>query len=171
MTRFCLTCLAALLVVCLGGCDRGNGLRSSDSQFLGRWTFDRQYTQAHMPKDLAKKPADWGWQDAPAGGSQTEAASIAANVNGMMNNTLKPMLTEQLLAQMDGQTFSLTPKLITSSSGKAQTYRVIERATANSWSVKTSDGEIATYTNEDGRLVIPTTGDVHFKLYFKRVSQ
>ena len=159
--------LALLLVACFGGCNRGH-----DERFIGKWTFDRDYTTEHIPKELLKKPADWSWKESsPSGSPSSEAAAIAANVNGMMNNTLKPMLTEQLVTQMDGQTFTLTPKLVTDSSGETRTYSVIERATADTWSIKLSNGDIWALTLEEGRIVMPTTGSVHFKLYFKRTGQ
>ena len=124
-----------------------------------------------MPKELTKAAADFSWKESSPGNSQTgTAAAVADNVNGMMNDTLKPMLSKQLLGQLDGQTFTITPKLVTESSGGAYTYQVIEHADPNTWSIKKSDGDIWTLTSEEGRLTWPTTGDVHFMLYFKRVK-
>ncbi len=152
--------------VCLGGCNKGDGLLNGDNRFLGKWTFDREYTQAHLPKET-KSPSV---SPAPKG-SPSDAANTANEVNGILDNMVKPMLTEQLVGQMDGQTFTITPKLLTDSSGQSKTYQVIERPTANDMSIKLSDGTIWTATLEDGRIAIPTTGSVHFKLYFKQASQ
>ena len=81
------------------------------------------------------------------------------------------MLSEQLITQLNGQTFGITPKTVTNSSGQTETYQIVERATPNSLSIKTPDGIIQIFTIEDGHIMIPTTGSVHFKTYYKRVSQ
>ena len=155
-----------LFFICLGGCNKGDGLLSNNDRFLGKWTFDRDYTQAQLPKEATKSSSV---SPAPKS-SPSDAAETANVVNGMLDS-MKPMLTEQLIGQLDGQTFTITPKLLTDSSGQSKTYQVIGRPTANDMSLKLSDGTIWTATLEEGRIIIPTSGGIHFKLYFKRVSQ
>jgi hypothetical protein len=137
-----------LLVLALSGCSR-------DSRLLGKWTFDREYTEAQLQKQPDEKPKE-------------------GMLEGMKQG-LVAMLIPTLIEKLDGATLTITGKemIITTKegTGKAETYEVIERPDANTWRVKTADGKVETYTREGERLTSPTSGDVHFKAYFKRVAQ
>ena len=164
--RFLPVLTAILLTFFIAGCGR-----HGDDQFFGKWTFDHDYTTAHMPKELLQPPGTTPAASPASKGSPTASPSMANELNTMMNQTLNPMLAQQLLGQLDGQTFSITPKTMTTSSGQTLTYEVVERAAPNSITIKFSDGDVQVFTIEDGRIVMTTTGSVHFKTYYHRVNQ
>ena len=142
-----LAAVSFLLLAILAGCGK-------DSRLQGKWTFDREYTTAQLPK-------------------QPEAAKD----NGLlaMKQSLNAMLVPMLLDKLDGSNLTITRKEIIMTtkegSGQAQTYEVIERPADDTWRVKTSDGKVETYSLENDRLASPTSGDVNFKAYFKRTGK
>ena len=164
--RALLFSLTMVFTMCLASCNR-----NVDDPFLGKWTFDRDYTQSHLPKDLLVSLGAPPLNDPFPKGFPEDSKTMPDALSGMMNKTLKPALTKQLISQMEDQSFAITPKLITGVDGIAKTYEVIEHPNADTWSLKQSDGDIWTVTSEDGRLSWPTTGDVHFRMYFKRAGQ
>ena len=85
------------------------------------------------------------------------------------------MLIPQLISKLDGSTCKITQNemmfISKDGSGQSQTYQIVDRPTKESWLIKTADGKIATYERDGERLAVGSSGDVHFKAYFKRISQ
>ncbi len=85
------------------------------------------------------------------------------------------MLIPQLIEKADGSTLTITSKemIVTTKDGNGQAndYEVLERPDDHTWRVKGTDGKIETYTREGDRLAFMSTGDVHFKVYFKPVGK
>ena len=139
--------VSLVLLLCLSGCSKGTWLQ-------GKWAFDREYTEAHLSKE-PEPPKD--------------------DPLGSMKASLTTMLTPQLIAKLDGANLTITSKEITSTDkdgvGKMFSYKVIEQPTSDSVQVRYSNGDVQTYYHEEGRMAMPSSGDVHFKAYFRRVSQ
>lgn len=138
--------LLVFLLTCFTGCGR------KDAWLRGKWTLDREFTEAQ----LAKQPA-------PKSGE-----------NSLMGDATA-MLAPMLIGQMDGATFTFTGKTITfvtkDGSGQSFGYEVLEMPTSDSWMIKTSDGKVETYYREGDRLAIEASGSAHFKVYLKRVNE
>ena len=157
--------LILLVPIFFAGC---HGYR--DAPLFGKWVFDREYTQAHLPKELVMKPNAPTIDNPFPNGFPSDSKDIPVALKSMMNDTLKPSLTQWLIAASEGITFTITPKLITGTDGNVQTYRVIERSPAHTWSLQTSDGKIQTWVCKDGHLSCASTGDVHFMFYYKQAA-
>ena len=144
--------LPILLLTLLAGCGR-------DARLHGNWIFDREYTEAQLTKEADEKPP---------------ANSIPGAFKNMVAG-LKDSVASMLVDQLDGVTMKITSKdmiMVTKDgSGQDLAYEVIDRPTADSWLIKTSDGKVETYYREGERLATPSAGDAHFKVYFKRASQ
>jgi hypothetical protein len=137
-----------LLVLLLSGCSRDSGL-------LGKWTFDRQYTEAQLSKEPEGEPKE-------------------GLLEGMKQG-LAAMLIPTLIEKLDGAALTITKKemIVTTKqgTGTAEGYEIIERPDPNTWRVKTAGGKVETYTREGERLSSPASGDVHFKAYFRRAEK
>src|SRR5215218_1606179 len=134
-----LLAIALLIAFSFSGCERDSALR-------GKWVFDRQYTEAHMPKpDVAK----------------TESKDV---LNGMKEGLVQ-MLTPMLLEKLDGATLTITKKemIMTTKdgNGKAEPYEVLERPDSKTWRTKGADGKIEAWALQDGHLASAASGDVH----------
>jgi len=135
-----------LVVVCfLAGCGR-------DSRLHGKWTFDREYTEAQLQT------------------KQAEGKTKTESLEGMKQQ-LVSMLVPQLIAKLDGSTLTIKPKemiLVTKDgTGTSEPYEIIERPAKDTWRTKKSNGDVETYTREGERLYSPASGDLHFNAYFK----
>ena len=124
--RALLFSLTMVFTMCLASCNR-----NVDGPFLGKWTFDRDYTQSHLPKDLLVSLGAPPLNDPFPKGFPEDSKTMPDALSGMMNKTLKPALTKQLISQMEDQSFAITPKLITGVDGTAKTYEVIEHPNAD----------------------------------------
>lgn len=142
--RSALLAFLLLFACCLAGC-------AQDSRLHGKWKFDREYTESQLPHE--------------------QTASSKGNALQNMKEELAATLIPSLIEQLEGSRMIVTRKemIFTTrdGTGKARTYDVIERPTADSWLIKTADGDVETYSREGERLVSPASGDVHFKVYYK----
>jgi len=125
-----------------------------EPRLLGKWVFDRPYTEAQLPKQL---------------GSQKQSTFEE------MQQQLAASLIPVLIGKLDGMTVTFTSKemIVTTKegSGQALTYEILERPTADSWRIKKSDGKVETYYREGERLASDASGDIRMRVYLKRGAQ
>ncbi len=92
-----------------------------------------------------------------------------------MRQQLAASLIPTIIEKLDGANLTFTRKeeIMTTKqgSGQSQTYEVIERPTAESWRIKTSDGKVETYYREGERLASNSMGDVQVRIYFTRATK
>ncbi len=144
MTKTLFTAAAFVLLPFLVGCGKGN-----DDRLYGTWRMDREYTEKRLPADLI-------------------LSSDSTRVGFQDPQSAKGSLVKLLLEKLSGFSFSITPQQFTFAD-QPLSYEIVARGD-NSWTIKTQDGKIEHFAIEDGRLTMPSTGDVRFSVYFARVQ-
>jgi hypothetical protein len=125
---------------------------------VGEWEFDRPHTESNIS----------GSHNAPV--APVALSGIPSMQN--MQNRAKAQVTTMLLKQMDGITMKITPDEITwimsDETEKVVSYEIVKQSEENTLKLKSEDGQITTLYKIGERLAMDTTGDVDFKIYFKR---
>jgi hypothetical protein len=129
----------------LGGCSKG-----TDERLYGTWQLDREYTERHLPNELIAT------SDAPSSMLDPHSAKV--------------MLVKLFLDKFSGMSISITPQAVAFAGGgqsQEQSYEIVARGD-NLWILKTQDGKLESFTLDQDRLSMTSTGDIRFTVYFVR---
>lgn len=149
--RILLLVLAAAL---LSGCGAG-------SWWQGKWTLDRPLTEQKFREAMAAK-------------TSAPPVQEGEGIGGFLRGAVSGLLEGMLLSALDNRVVEITDKEIISmkdGAGTALNYEVMSRPDKDSVVIKQSDGEVQTWRRVGEHLVMPTTGDASFQVYFRRVEK
>ena len=126
----------------LAGC----GAEIDVGPLLGKWEFDRPFTEARLPEQGGEGPAGKMYR------------KIRENLLDRMENVTIEITRDEIISLESGR-------------GKAQPYEVIERPGPNQWRIRSEDDEIQTLEIVEGRLGMPMTGNISGTFYLRRVGE